>query len=424
MVNLFSGAGGWEQGLQILADGGEFDVIGIEIVPDTAATAVAAGHQRIVADVRSLDLANPCLRYVEGLTVSAPCQIWTFAGKQAGHLDHNIDLLLEVFTRATEGSFGHWHDNGPCEEHGDCGICDDPDWDGYNGFTGPLLTLDEVRAPVAEMTDHRVGLIAETLIWALTLSARYDNLRWLAMEQSSALPRDVLQGLSDELSIADWCSSGYQVLDAADVGLASHRRRNFFIAGNRHYVDLQAMHPCAAVPQRSAAQALGWPAGIRVNTRGDRKTPGGNEWSADRPATAVTSKIRGWYWAHDPQRRITVPEAGLLVGVPVSYPWTGSRSAVFQQEGDLVAPTEAARVLGALLKQPWEAAVARYLAQLYGPDNGLAEANLRSPPRGSARALAATAGSDMLPGLADWPGAVAQGTGATARNHAPTRRPR
>jgi len=427
VLNLFAGAGGWEQGLRLLdADGEEFDVVGIEWAWDAAATAVAAGHQRIVCDVRSIDLANPALCDFEGLTVSAPCQVWTFAGKRAGHQERNIELLLDVFTMAAEASFGHWHDSGPCDGQDDCGICSDPEWDGYGGFTGPLLTLDEARSPIAQMTDERIGMIAETLIWSLSLTARYDTLKWLAMEQSSALPEIVLEALSDELVIADWCSVGYQVLDAADVGLASHRRRTFLVAGRHHFVDLKAMQPSEPVPSRTAAEALGWPEGVRVNTRGERRTAGGNEWAADKTATAITSKVRGWYWAGDKDRKFTVPEAARLVGMPPDYPWTGSRSSTCQQLGDIVAPTDAARVLGALVNRPWQEVVARYLDELYGP----AAARTPPPPPApvslaprSARASAARATSQMLPGLEDWSPAAAASTGIVASAPAPARRP-
>ncbi|MEU4300067.1 DNA cytosine methyltransferase [Kitasatospora aureofaciens] len=422
VVNLFAGAGGWEQGLRVLDAGTDrFDVVGVEINFDASATAVAAGGRRIVADVRGLDLANPALRYVEGLTVSAPCQVWTPAGLRQGHQDHNIELLLDTFTMACEATFGHWHDSGECDEAADCGVCSDPEWDGYGGFTGPLLTYDEARSLVPQMSDERIGLIAETLIWSLTLTARYDNLRWLAMEQSSALPEIVLDALRDELYTADWCGAGYQVLDAADTGLASHRRRVYLVAGRHHYVNVEAMHPASPMPQRTAAQALGWPEGVRVNTRGNRKTSGGNEWSADKVAPGITSKIRGWYWVHDKERRFTVPEAALLVGMPADYPWTGSRSSATQQLGDIVAPTEAARVVGALLNMPWQDKVDHYLAQIYGPDS-LALAAPREAPPTSERAAAATATSqqvETLPGFEDW---LAGATPAAPRGGAARRR--
>ncbi|MBV6695552.1 DNA cytosine methyltransferase [Kitasatospora aureofaciens] len=424
VVNLFAGAGGWEQGLRLLdSDGSGFDVVGVEIGWDASATAVAAGHRRIVADVRTLDPAHPALRYVAGLTVSAPCQVWTPAGKREGHQERNIDLLLDTFSLACEATFGHWHDSGECCDTDDCGICSDPEWDGYGGFTGPLLTYDEARCLVPQMTDERIGLIAETLIWSLALTARYDNLRWLAMEQSSALPEIVLDALRDELYIADWCSAKYQVLDAADTGLASHRRRVYLVAGRHHYVNIQAMQPTTPIAARTAAQALGWPEGVRVNTRGNRRTSGGNEWSADKTAPGITSKVRGWYWADDKERRFTVPEAALLVGMPADYPWTGSRSSACQQLGDIVAVPEAARVIGSLLGKPWEEPVTNYLDEIYRPENRAIAAPADGPPV-SRRAAAATAASQvpMLPGLDDWTPATVPARSAPPQQLAPRAR--
>ncbi|GAA2267200.1 hypothetical protein GCM10010430_60480 [Kitasatospora cystarginea] len=421
IVNLFAGPGGWEQGLRILDPRpGAFDVIGVELAPDAAATARAAGHRRIVCDVRSLDPTHPALRYVEGLIVSAPCQVWTPAGKRQGHEDRNIELLLDVFSRAVEGSFGHWHDEGECDEADVCRICPDPEWDGHGGWTGPLLTRAEVREPIAEMTDARIGLIAETLIWSLTLTAKFDSLRWLAMEQSSALPEIVLDHLSDALEYVDWCSSGYQTLDAADVGLASHRRRTYLVAGRHQYVHLKAMQPSEPPPVRTAAQALGWPQGVRVNTRGVRRTNGGNEWPADRTATAITGRARSWYWANDSQRRLAVGEAALLVGMPADHPWEGSPSAAFQQIGDIVAPTEAARVLSTVLKRPWREKVPSYLDELYGPDSQSLAAN--SSPRLASRRSAAAASSLLLPGLAEWAAPTARPRSAAPGHPAPRSR--
>ncbi|WP_203863482.1 DNA cytosine methyltransferase, partial [Planobispora rosea] len=297
IINLFAGPGGWCVGIRDVL-GRRVDIVGVELHKDAAVTATAAGFRRIIADVRALDPSHPALRWVRGLIVSAPCQCWTPAGKRAGHDPHNLDLLLDVFTAAFEATFGHWHEGFACEGFGNvaCGICgDDENWQGDAGYTGPLLTLDEVRAPIAEMTDERIGLIAEVLIWALTLTSTYDNLQWLAMEQSSALPEIVMDGIREELYCADWCSAEYQILDAVDYGLASRRKRVFLMACRHRYLDLSALQPRRALPVTTAAQALSWPPGIWVNTRGERKTAGGNEWSADKPGISITGKVRGWY---------------------------------------------------------------------------------------------------------------------------------
>ncbi|MCG6496971.1 hypothetical protein [Kitasatospora sp. A2-31] len=398
IVNLFAGPAGWEQGLRILDPRpGAFDVIGVDLSANASATAVAAGHRRIVCDVRSLDPTNPALRHVEGLIVSAPCQVWTPAGSREGHESRNLRLLNEIMSRAVEGSFGHWHDEGECGEGDTCLICTDPHWDGNAGWTGPLLSRAGVREPIAEMTRPDIGLIAETLIWSLTLTAKFDALRWLAMEQSSALPTDVLDALADALELADWYTSDYETLDAADVGLASHRRRTYFVAGRHQMVSLRTAQPIDPTPARTAAQALGWQKGVRVNTRGNRATPGGNEWSADETATAITGRSRSWYWAGDPQRRITTGEASLLVGMPAGHPWDGSDTARFRQIGDVVAPTEAARVLGPLLGRPWREAVRGYLEDLYGPRSQARAASAN--PRPVSRRAAAASTAPVLPGL-------------------------
>ncbi|KUN08610.1 hypothetical protein AQI95_09670 [Streptomyces yokosukanensis] len=365
VVNLFAGPGGWDAGVRDVLQH-DLDVVGVEVHKDASATARAAGFKRIVADVRTLDPKHPALRWVRGLLVSAPCQCWTPAGKRAGQDPRNQELLLDVFTAAFEATFGHWHESRPCEWEGDCLVCDDPEWDGYAGFTGPLLTLDEVRAPIAEMTDERIGLLAEVLIWSLTLTAQWDNLRWLAMEQSSALPETILDGIREELWSADWCSAEYRVLDAVDYGLASRRKRVFLMAARHSYVDMAALIPQEPLPTTTAAEALGWPAGIRVNTRGVRKTAGGNCWSADKPATGITSKIRGWYWEHDKDRKFNLDEAALLVGFAPGYPWTGSRSSCTQQIGDVVAPPMGCVVIGSLLKEPWEHKLRIHLSKIYG----------------------------------------------------------
>ncbi|MFB7672693.1 DNA cytosine methyltransferase [Kitasatospora purpeofusca] len=413
IVNLFAGAGGWEVGLRILARGGTpFDTVGVELDENAAATARAAGFRRIVADVRHLDPTHPALRYVEGLIVSAPCVTWSPAGLRQGHAHENLELLLDVLPLALEATFGHWHEDGECEAGDSCRICTDPVWDGNCGWTGPLVTRNDAREPISRMTDPGIGLVAESVLWALSLSACYDKLRWLAMEQSGALPSIVPDMIAEVLEMADWRDCAHWKLDAAEIGLASHRRRTYLVAGRHDTVSRRTAQPVDPTPARTAAQALGWHKGVRVNTRGSRATPGGNEWSADEPATAVTGRSRSWYWAGNPQRRITTGEASLLVGMPADHPWAGSDTARFRQIGDVVAPTEAARVLGTLLDRPWREAVRDYLENLYGPQSQARAASAN--PRLVSRRAAAASAAPVLPGLdaldapAEFPPAAAE----------------
>ena len=67
IVDTFAGPGGWDEGMRML---GLTDVIGIEWDAAACATAEAAGHRRIQADVAALDLLGwPCW----GKVSSPPC---------------------------------------------------------------------------------------------------------------------------------------------------------------------------------------------------------------------------------------------------------------------------------------------------------------------------------------------------------------
>ncbi|WP_329022560.1 MULTISPECIES: hypothetical protein [Streptomyces] len=358
VVYPFSGPGGLETGIRDVL-GMDLDIVGIELKADASATAVSAGFQRIVADIRTLDPHHPALRWTTGLLLTAPCQCWTPAGKRAGLDPHNQQIFLDMLTCAWEATIGVWQDQ-ECSED-----CPTTCFDCFEGWSGPIYGLDEVRGMAVELTDARIGLLAEVVIWGLGLSVASDDFRWIAMEQSSALPEEIIEGIRDEFVCAGWLSTDFHVLDAVDYGLASRRKRAFMLASRHTFLDPDHVKPVADIPTTSAASALGWPEGIRVNTRGERKTAGGNCWSADKPATAITSKIRGWYWEHDPARRFSLDEAALLVGFRPGYPWTGSRSGCTQQIGDVVAPPMGAVVVGSLLSRPWEDRLRQYLADIY-----------------------------------------------------------
>jgi DNA (cytosine-5)-methyltransferase 1 len=95
------------------------------------------------------------------------------------------------------------------------------------------------------------------------------------------------------------------VLNAADYGVPQTRRRAILIASRVR--DVSAPDPThtqtpggdhlfgEALPRWvSMADALGWRTGVVVNTRGERKTPGGNEFSADEPAQTLVKSTRSW----------------------------------------------------------------------------------------------------------------------------------
>ncbi|WP_152520919.1 DNA cytosine methyltransferase [Nocardiopsis halophila] len=171
-------------------------------------------------------------------------------------------------------------------------------------------------------------------------------------------------------------------INAADLGVPSRRLRTFLVATRHDYISLDglptrqrwncgrwdppALCPSTSAPwpQRSMAAALGWSAGERINTRGNRRTSGGNEFSADGLSWCLTEKARSWKRVSDGQR-LTEAQAGLLAGFPGDFPWQGSRTKAFLQAADVVAPPVAAALLGTVLGIEWGDHVAEYMERIY-----------------------------------------------------------
>lgn len=347
----FGGPGGWDEGARILGLTGA--MVAIELDQEAARAAVTAGHDRIVADIRDVDPAD--FPNARGAILSSPCPTWSRAGRQAGARD--LDIVMDVIACAGSGCDCTWED----------------------------------RAEVlAQVEDPRSALAVECIRFALELPA----LEWIALEQV-ATPATVMmfEDIAAELLSFDdggedfdqggtgggghgpgWESVDVFTVEAADLGMPVRRKR-VFLVGQRYSAlgANRAEHPAYVrpdtFPARSMAAALDWPAGERINTRGNRRTSGGNVFSADGPAWCLTEKARGWHRESDGVR-LTAAEAGLLQGFRRDYPWSGARTRQFHQSADVVLPPVAAAVLGYTLGIPWVELVRDYQEQLYGPAGG------------------------------------------------------
>lgn len=293
VIDLFAGPGGWDEGARIA--GMNLQITGVELSVDACRTATAAGHHRMLADVR--DLPEGSFDGAVGAIMSPPCPTFSGGGLRTGWADYQ--KVLDVWT-----SIG---------------------W-GY--------TVAEAMASVDDVQDPRTALLAVAGAHALA----HDDLQWLVMEQVPKV-EFAWEDLAAELYGASWEWVDVIRVDAEEYGLPSRRSR-VFLAAHR----TQPGRPFAApLGSTTMADALGWEPGRRVNTRGVRRTSGGNEFSADRPSWCLTGSSRTW--KRDDGVTLTPAEAGQLVGFRPDYPWAGSRSSQFLQVANVVPPPIAAAVL-------------------------------------------------------------------------------
>jgi DNA (cytosine-5)-methyltransferase 1 len=355
----FAGPGGFDEGAAALGLRG----VGVEKAENPCRTAIAAGHDRIHADV--LDVPTERFWGVPGYTGSPPCQPWSDAGLRGGERDRK-----QCHAIASEVAAG---------EDLRTAIAHYPTW------ADPRSPL--VAVPVARVRDLEPD--------------------WIVLEQVAAVV-----GLWEHYAriFRVW---GYSVwvgtVNAADYGVGQMRKRAVLL-GSRTSSEMSPPRPTHAAPDqcadsglfghdrqphRTLAGVLGWEPGQIVNTRGVRPNLaiGGNEFSADEPSWAITGKARSWErrppredkgtnetgpapeWTferpattvvgsyrpdviappdfrktHSRQNapgsvRLTVAECGIVQSFPADYPWQGSKTSQHQQVGDAVPPLLGAHLI-------------------------------------------------------------------------------
>lgn len=267
-IDAFAGSGGWEQGARLLDL--DLNILGIEIDEDACTAAISAGHERLHADIRIIDPADH--PHVTGAILSSPCPTFGRSGLGTGRQD--MQHLLDAITHAGSG----------------CGC----DW-------------AEVEADLAVCADPRTALAAQCIRFALncrrilksdplasrgfgTIRGRYSRsvdinlpaLRWIALEQVPTVETMFDEIAAELMSYDDgtgegghgpgWESVDVFTLNAMDLGLPVRRER-LFLVGRRYDglggrgVDYPGCPPEFLAP--TMAEALGWPAGHQIRTRGN-----------------------------------------------------------------------------------------------------------------------------------------------------------
>ncbi|WP_243329936.1 hypothetical protein [Streptomyces sp. AP-93] len=380
-LNFCAGCGGGCKGKRLVTDS---DMVCVDLEKGPVATSRAAGCTVVQADVRTLTPEHPALRWTRDAMFTMPCPDYSIAGNGAGRTAQSLEILTEAIAQVGF-AFGNYEKDGTeyCDHEEEGEECSEEEgcFSSYGSRTD--FTVPEMWALVDGMDGKTAGLMLAPVIWCLGLRYIGAPLTRVVIEQAAQLPEEIQEDIWLELSVAGCESASWDVLDAADFGSPSHRRRSIMAA---HWYRMAAL-PEAPGITTLAYQAIGWEADAEVNTRGNRQTSGGNVFRMDgvtrrhpdpKPINGITSKIRGWYEATT-GRRFTIAEVCLLVGLPADFPVVGSRSSQCQQLGDVFSSLVSLAVWGELTGAAWRETLGVYLGELYPSMHGADAAEISEP---------------------------------------------
>lgn len=307
ILDLFAGPGGWSEGLRMLG----LQDVGLEWDESACKTRAAAGHLTVRVDVSSFVL-TPIIGRIWGAIFSPPCTKFSAAGKQFGL--KVMGLLADGIKRMFRG------DDCRQELRDQIYPAALAEQQAANAKRRKPWTQDKVEAAARDDAFATVLILEPArYLHALIAGDTSDGipLEWAAFEQvPGVLP--LWKVYAEELRRLGW-NVWTGVLNAANYGVPQTRERAVLIASSVRRVsapdathDKRPAHDLfgdCLKPWISMAQALDLAASDIINTRGDRKTPGGNNFPVDAPSWALTEKARSWIRHINQDQQPTDPHA-------------------------------------------------------------------------------------------------------------------